>query len=1171
MYVESLEIDNFKSFGVKTKILFDQGFTVISGPNGSGKSNIGDAFLFVLGTRSSKTVRADRLGDLIHNGKTRRNSCSVSIKFSPSEKDQIKEKVEITRIIEGVNGDVKSTYYLNGNRVRHNDIEEFLQSIGLLLDSYGFVLQGDINRIIEMSGIERRKLLESIAGIEGYNIQIEKAKSDMDKINQDISTLGTLRIEIESNMEKLAVEVDRLRKFKEKEKRLKSLKTTYVELEIMECKTEISKIDGQIAVAEQQLEKFNEERKIVQSRISELNERKTKAENGVGQETQTELRSIKEKLESFLLQKAQIDVNVDNLNNSLSDLRLRLEEKEERIGEIEKDMGKIGSKISLSDQELSKKKEELESINEKISSIMHSSSMKISRTNELTIKIKDIESKKAKLEQELHASEREAEKLRVQVESRKVELGKKEELLTNAKYRMAESKWKLQDIQKGTSGKKTTLDKLNKSYYELRNLIKDLEDERSSIGTKIQTLVREVERLSATSSQVYGMQKSVKAILDARNRGEISGIHKTLGELITYDDSLTLAVESAAGSKLNSVVVDNENVAEECISLLKESKLQRATFLPISKMQSGRPRGKAIMVKQSGETMGLLSENIKYSPEYENIIWYAFQDTILVKNIEIAKKHMTGVRIVTLDGDIFESSGAISGGFLERRQRNRGADELRQKEQDLQSLRNREQELKTELSDIKAKFEDVSTELLSISSSGGEEKGKVDSITADIESARKSIESLELEISGIKNLFSEVDAEYAKSVTALDDLKRQSALLDNERIQLIQEMGTEEDPGSKKLSELQQRKDHIELEISTTKSIVSENRGRMNELSLRKEELMKEIGDIKIQMNSGSLKRKEFNDAKRETEINIEKYRLLEQELDIASKKLLDELREINNGIQEAFAEDNKIRDKISSTENVIITAKVKKDSLNERITNYEEESKTIGGTVESFGMSMAQMKFEISIAENEIENWGPVNGLAEEEYTRIKERITEIQNDTRKLQEENESLRNLMLELEERKKNELLTLFRKIRENMKVIYRALSGGGEVELLMSDESDPLNTEIHIRASPKGHAFTKLSSLSGGEKSLTAMAFIMAVQNIKPSPFYYLDEVDMFLDGSNAERIGSMLKANSSYAQVMMISLKKALLKYADSLIGVTMVDGENTQVFQKKVGEADPF
>ena len=163
------------------------------------------------------------------------------------------------------------------------------------------------------------------------------------------------------------------------------------------------------------------------------------------------------------------------------------------------------------------------------------------------------------------------------------------------------------------------------------------------------------------------------------------------------------------------------------------------------------------------------------------------------------------------------------------------------------------------------------------------------------------------------------------------------------------------------------------------------------------------------------------------------------------------------------------------------------------------------------------------------------------------------------------------MLELEDRKKNDLLSLFRKIRENMKIIYRGLSGGGEVELLMSDESDPLNTEIHIRASPKGRAFTKLSALSGGEKSITAMAFIMAVQNIKPSPFYYLDEVDMFLDGSNAERIGSMLKANSSYAQVMMISLKKALLKYADSLLGVTMADGENTQVFQKKVGEADPF
>ncbi|MHB8360867.1 MAG: hypothetical protein ACYDDC_03580, partial [Thermoplasmataceae archaeon] len=721
------------------------------------------------------------------------------------------------------------------------------------------------------------------------------------------------------------------------------------------------------------------------------------------------------------------------------------------------------------------------------------------------------------------------------------------------------------------SGKKSNLDKLNKSYYELRNKIKDFEDEKSILGGKIQSLVREVERLSASSSQVYGMQKSVMAIMEARNRGEIKGIHKTLGDLISYEDSVTLAIESAAGARINSIVVDDENVAEQCILLLKQAKLQKATFLPLSKMQSGRPRGKAILVKQSGETLGLLSENIKYPAEYENVIWYAFQDTILVKNIETAKKHMTGVRIVTLEGDIFESSGAITGGFLERKIRNRGAEDLRLKETELQNLRSRESEISTDLTSLKNEFERVSSDLMSTSRSGGEDKGKVESLSIDIDSTRTVIEGLEMDISRLRSSGNGEEEAYNKSKEEIDELKKETVIIDNERTDILKELGTEDDPGTRKLSELQQRKDQFDLEISILKSGVSENRGRLNELTSRKEELIREIAGIKEQMKTSASRYKEAEESKRNLEVSVSKYRMLEEELDITSKKLMDELKQLNSKIQECYNDQGKIRDKMSSTENIIISAKIKKDSLLERITNYEEESKAIGGDIESFGMSMPQMKFEISIVEKEIENWGPVNGLAEEEFTRTKERIEEINGDTEKLKKENESLRDLMLDLEEKKKVDLLDLFRKIRDNMKKVYHVLSGGGEIELFMSDESNPLNSEVHIKAKPKGNTFTKLAALSGGEKSLTAMAFIMAVQNIKPSPFYYLDEVDMFLDGSNAERIGSMLKANSSSAQVLMISLKKALLKYADSLIGVTMMDGENTTVFQKNVSGADPY
>ena len=337
-----MEIRNFKSFGPKGTILdMRPGLTMIGGPNGSGKSNIGDALLFVLGTRSSKTVRADKLDDLIHTSKDgvrRSNSAYVKAVFVEDFDGDNFQKVEIARTIEENNGEIKSTYYLNDRKAKHSDIEKFLDDVGIQLDSYSFVLQGDINEFIDRTGNERRKLLESIGGIESYNIKIDAAKEKIGEIESNLSAARMLENEISSNTENLRKEAEKLKIRNSIEEEIKNLRKTSLSIQIRSMEIDMSSYNQSLEENNAKKESFSNKTKEIDLQEKELKDKKEEIENGISLEMKNQLVEIRQKLDSLKLERARNDINASNKKNTMSERRGKIESNSEKIEQIENEL-----------------------------------------------------------------------------------------------------------------------------------------------------------------------------------------------------------------------------------------------------------------------------------------------------------------------------------------------------------------------------------------------------------------------------------------------------------------------------------------------------------------------------------------------------------------------------------------------------------------------------------------------------------------------------------------------------------------------------------------------------------------------------------------------------------------------------------------------------------------
>ncbi len=1151
------------------KIDFRPGLSMIAGPNGSGKSNIGDSLLFVLGTRSSKTVRADKLDDLIHNpanGDKKVSRAEVKAVFVEDRDDESFETVEISRTIEENGSEINSTYFINGKRSKHSEVDRFLENIGIQLDSYSFVLQGDINKFIYVSGNERRKLLESIAGIDAYNMRINSAKEKIDEIDKTILASETLRTEIEENIAVIEKEAEKLREYKKLNSDIVDLRATALSIQIRGIEIDLSGHQQSMEESEKKigdikaiLDDLDKEREVLAQKRMEI-------EKGIGEKIQKELESIRKGIESKKLERARSEISASNINISIDKERALIETNTGKIEEIDEEIDNLAKGFN----ELMKREEELKyretslraQINQKIELQRNKTEEYRKATDELTVIEKQLKENSTITEKIRREESEESKKFK----GLETKLGIKEENLTNEKYRLSETQWQLNQIKKDEGGNRSKNESLSKKYYELQSQIKELERERTETRSKMDNLGKEVERMRSEMGSRGFANKSISAIMEAKARGAISGIHRSIGELISYDEKYALAVEAAAGGRLNSIVVDNEDVAQDCIELLREKKLGRVTFIPLNKILPGRPRGKALTIIQQDRTTSLLSQQVKCQDVYANAIWYTFQDTVLVDSAEIAKKYMTGVRIVTLDGDIFEASGAISGGFMNRSRTTFNFSELDSKEKLLEELRERFNSLDHDIRNLRQEYDDISKQLMDISKSGGEGKGKSESLEAQLKESQKIRESLELEIQTLKIELKNSYASLEKLQELITKEEEKKASLEKRKNELYMIIGDNKEEGND-LSELQRELEKISNEQTSTMSIKSSNQTTMKKISERKSELMMENDNLIKNINAETTEKDRIEEEIAKFGNEIGRLEEEEEKLNENNRKIIQGLKEIERQLSDISQKSAGLESDMKNNENAVLTSKIKIQNFNEKLSALKEELRQNGGNVIIDYSSAQKANSEIAIRMAKLQEIGAVNQLAEEDLKRDMQRKENLVEKIDILKREVDSLIKLMAELEEVKTRVLLDLYGKVKIEMREIFKRLTRGGDVDMYLSDESNPLESELLIKAKPKGTTYTKLQSLSGGEKSLVALSFIVAVQRIKPSPIYFLDEIDMFLDGTNAEAMGELLRENSNTSQIIMISLKNAMSKFANSLFGVTMNKAAGcTEIFSKSFG-----
>ena len=1168
MLIESVELDNFKSFGNKRTILFKDGFTVITGPNGSGKSNIGDAMLFVLGIRSSKAIRADRLPDLIHKvppEKKQKSSCSVSIVLDSENlnEPESERKTRITREISvDENMECKSTYYINGARARRGDVETILDNAQIYLDAYSFVLQGDINNLVKMTGTERRKLLESIAGIESYNIQIEKAQIDIDSIEDNLAKIQILIDENQRRLDQLSVEKKNAERYNELNEKIGSYEVTLLNIDLISANRELSSY-GKI------LDDINSQLLSQRNKIADLNDNVKKKEdeirsveaekNRFGGE---ELKNVIEKIKILTLEKAKAEINTENLKDDIKSLSDRMEEidldleskKTEKI-RIERESSGIKKKIEEADANLKEyngRLSELKASSENSSKLFAEFKKEMDR---LDLTIADLNASILEITQE--ESENKGKKDSLVSELRHLESRESDILL-----QYNDAKYKIDANEKESTGSRKAYDELNQRYISLRKSVTEGDRRKDELNRQLIDLTKEYEKLSASLSRTSQSSRTYSAILEARASGEITGVYGLVKDLISYDQKMRMAISASGGARLNSVVVEDDAVAEQCLNILKRKKAGKLTFLPMNKMLTGRPRAKAIMVKNSGETNGYVFENVKYDKKYENIIWYTFQDCIIVPDTTVARKHMSGVRLVTMDGDIFEASGAITGGFSEKKDEQ---NETRFSEisDQMASISSELEALKTKLEQDRTELDVISTKIASSSKQIGSGSSQInmfieirDRSFRDLENVRKEIKEIQSAISEQDQKILEVHDRLNLSTEKLERTSEEKNRINKKMAEISPEIINEQNDLEKRISDLRTERDDLSRRDFSFSSDLKICNNEISNLITERTKDTKAI-DAKKQLLQSGL------DEIKSLQEEMEKYRMLEEQLNSKAKEFNDRLQNLGIEVQTLRGNLDTAAVMITTLEDNRLSTNLRIQSINDKIQQLNQQIQDSKYKPVNTDLSVSEIKRELISLRKELENLGAVNQLAIAEYDEVDSRLKDMLDKTSRLKLEKHVLEEMMEDLNGKKRTVFLDLYYKINDTMKDIYAVLSEGGEARLDLSDMNDPLNSDLYIRARPKGSTFSKIEALSGGEKSLTAISFILAVQRIKPSPVYYLDEIDMFLDGANAERIGKMFSENAKYSQVLMVSLKKSMLKYADNLIGVTTLDEENTEIYSK--------
>ncbi len=1162
MYIKSLELNNFKSFGGMKVIPFLPGFTAITGPNGSGKSNISDAILFALGPKSSKVIRAGKLTDLIFNGGGEGQAakkCRVSLIFDntnrevPIESDEIR----LTRVIKisQTSDNYYSYFYVNGKISSLGEFEDILSSTGLFGHGFNLVQQGDINSIALMTSTERRKIIDLVSGIA--------------KFDEDISKAEDKRLGVEDNVERVKAVLDEVRSQANalKEQRNQAIRCEELKEEITRCKylllkksiaaleKDLKRTGEEIKGYEKEIQKFTKIRLQIEEKRGQKELEYEKVEKEMAQRGGEEARKIKEELDRLRVEKARLKERLKNRGDERARALAELKTLDAKTAELQRSIKESSKKGELARGQLEETASTLESKHkelEELKSDLAMSDGKLLSLRRDSLKLKD---KITDLEKKVEIKKLEVESKGERLEELRLKLAEREEELKALDFEIKDADWRIGEEKK----------RKKKIEQEIKELELELIKTHKLLGSQLEELKKienELAGLRAQHGERHTRLGPWEEILKARDRKELEGVLGLVEELIDIEKEHELPIKVAAGSRMNCVLVKNDGVAESCINYLRKRGLGRVVFLPLNRMIPRKPGAKSLLAIRDKNSVGFAIDLVKFDDDYRHAIEYVFGDTVVVKDLKSARKLMGGVRLVTLDGELIESSGAMIGGSVKLPPSRAGVRKLASR---MAELTSRREELSSSTEKLKKRAEE-----LSLSMRGK----KIDLPSNRIEELTSAISKLRGEKGKKLSLYQEEGGELKRRSSELYNTKK--SLEKSERELTIAEEDHEKlekrlislSKGSKgeKLRELEEEVKKLEalkMELSSTYKTARNQNALLEE---RFEEVKKKATELSELEKSCSREAKKINADVNKTDDEIRAHEEVERKLTEHIADLSQKRDSLYNDRKDLELEMDKLDSRIRSHIDMADDLRLKLPVMEEQLKGMREELYSfpeLRNLNLDLDLSVEQIKRKVSKSEKELELMGPVNMRAVEDYERVVSKKSGLEEEIKRLEGDRQRLIALVDEIISRKREGFFSLYWPIREEFCTMYARLSNGGTADMLLENEQDPFQGGLFIRAKPKGKRTLRMESLSGGEKSLVALSFVLAIQKVKPSVFYLFDEVDMFLDGANAENVAKLIRERARQAQVIVISLRKAMIMEADHLYGISITKPGVSEIIGK--------
>ena len=1185
MYLKSLELQGFKSFPDKTLIRFGDDITAIVGPNGSGKSNISDAILWVMGEQSSKTLRGAKMEDVIFGGTQKRTAvgfaeATLTLDNSDRALAYDADEVMVTRRYYR-SGD--SEYYINKQSARLRDINEMFMDTGLGREGYSNIGQGRIDEILSLKSGDRREIFEEAAGISKYRHRKEETERKLEHTEDNLLRISDKVSELELQLEPLKQQSEKAKKYLELKDELRGVEVT-VWLDTLEKLSQAAKkAEEDYASASFVLQQAHDDLDSLYRKAEELGE-ELRSRDGELETLRVKVNMLSASHQQLDGQLAVLRGNQQNNTANIARIEEELRGQEDRSGGVTAQVEQTQQRIREIEETLAQKRRELDQIQQELAAMT-------ANAQGLTRQYLELKGKESSLSADIAAAEADSRGLEESMLQSRERLGQLEEDLSAGAARHHEARMNLDGSRKAlkTAQEEVTAASNTIAGYTLRQ--QNRGKRRDELLSRQRELLGKLDSVSAKARVFRAMerdfesyQKSVRMVMQEAQRGRLPGIHGPVSRLIRTDNEYTVAVEIALGAAMQQIVVERESDGKAAISYLKRTGGGRATFLPLSSIQ-----GRALQengLESCRGFVGIASELVKCEDKYRGIVENLLARTVIVSDLDAAiamsQKYRSRFKIVTLDGQVMNAGGSMTGGSVNK---DAGilsrANELEKLTGEEKTLQQEKLVLEAELQEAQRQYDQVEFELTSardqlrsaedqvLRLQGQEKQYEIllDAVIQAEETARREQESIRQRDASDRERFAAQRAKVQIFTQQLAEARQEIALLEGSQSAAAE--ATAQMTG--KVTALKTEEAALEAERATA------------------QEHIQDLKQLQSAMEGDREKKIALMDAIREDNLRLDKE--MEQisrsqaENDERARQVEEQLKAVHTARAECEAAKTRSEREAQEKNKDILNMERACALLEQKkVTSSMEESQIVDKLWDSYGLTPGtagefRVELESTAAGNrraselkrKIAGLGTPNLGAIEEYARVNERYSYLASQRDDVLTSKRELESIIRDITKEMTSIFVTEFGKIDHYFGQVFEEMFGGGKGQLILEDPENPLTCGIEIRVQPPGKQVKTITLLSGGEKAFVATALYFAILKVRPTPFCLLDEIDAALDDRNVERFASYLHNLSKNTQFIVITHRRGTMEASDVLYGVTMQEQGVSKLLRLDLNQMEQY